>query len=339
MVIAIGAVVMSNGPVPPIYQPRPEVTATPNHVAITDGSGTSSVIHQFNPGAILGNAPTRVEDLDGDGAPDILAAVAHYAQDWRSIGGGELLALSIAGDVRWRFAFDDALTFAGGSVSGPWVIADWQAEPDRALKRIAISATEVNWWASLVAVLDHTGRRGNAFVNPGWIESVLWLSSDRLAVAGFYNPRDEGMFAMLDANRIGGQAPGTAGTEFACVTCVSATPLFYATFARSELNRVTGNRFNRARLSTSGDRIVVHTFEVVRHPNNDDATALYEFDRDLRFLRARYSDTYWDEHLHLEREGTLTHSRETCPDRDGPAAIHIWDAARGWTRTTPSGGG
>ena len=87
----------------------------------------------------------------------------------------------------------------------------------------------------------------------------------------------------------------------------------------------------------AGDRLEVHTVEVVRDAGGD-GTAIYEFDRNLGFIRARYSDTYWSEHLRLERDGRLAHTRENCPQRDGPPAIYVWDAARGWVKTTPSGG-
>ena len=340
VVIGIGAVVMSSGPGTPVYPLTPKITGTASHVAITDASGVSRVIHQFAPGAVPDHSGRRVqlEDIDADGALEILTDVSYYAdRDGRVSGSGELLNLSTAGDVRWRFAFSDVMAFGKREVSGPWAITDWQAESDVSLKRIAIAAHEHQWWASLVTVLGHTGRPlGAAFVNPGWIESVLWRSSDRLAIAGFNNLRKASMFAMLDANQLSGQAPGTAGTEYACVTCSSRAPIFYATFARSELNLVAAGGFIRTRLSTVGDHLVVETVEFDRDLGA--ATGIYEFDRDQRLLTAKYSDSYWDEHVRLEREGRLTHSREKCPERDGPAAIHVWDAARGWVRTAPLGG-
>jgi len=336
--IAIGAVVMLNGLARPHVSAGLEVEATSSRISVTDASGVSRVIHRFDPGAVLtAGAPVRTEALHADGAPDILASVSFYeGQDARSIRSGEVLALSLDGDVRWRFGFDDVMTFAGRGVSGPWALTDWQVGPAGPQGLIAVAAHEVTWWASIVAVLDRSGRRVDAFVNPGWIESLMWPSTDRLAIAGFNNMRDEAAFAVLDASRIGGQAPGSDGTAFACLTCAKAPPLFYATFARSEVNRATVSRFNRARVEMAGDQILVTTIEVDRE-HGGDASAIYEFDRDLRFVRAGYSDTYWDEHRRLELEGRLTHSRDACPDRDGPRAIEVWDAVRGWVQTTPSG--
>lgn len=161
------------------------------------------------------------------------------------------------------------------------------------------------------------------------MESVLWLPDGRLAAGGFNNMRDEAMLAILDGNDLSGQAPGTAGTAFACLSCPHDAPLFYATFARSEVNRITASRFNRAQIATHDGTILVTTSET--GSEYSEVNAMYEFDRDLRLVRARYSDRYWDEHRRLELEGRLAHPREACLERDGPAAIHVWNNA-GWQR-------
>jgi len=334
--LAVGAVVMTGGSPARLNVTSLQVTETPTHLSITDASGASRIVHQFAPGAKLreGGA-SRVVDIDGAGEPDVLAMVSFYDPDaGRAVRSGELLDLSTEGITRWRFAFNEVMTFADGSAPGPWSVVDWQPEPVASPKRIAVAAHDMTWWASAVTTLDHRGQRLGSFVNPGWIESVMWHSSERLAVAGFHNPSDSAMFAMLDANHLQGQAPGSAGTEFVCVTCSTAAPLFYATFPRSELNQITASRFNRARVSMTGDHIVVTTVEMPREFG--DVTAFYEFDRDLRLVHARYSDLYWSEHQRLELEGRITHTREACPSREGPRAIEVWDAARGWIRTTPS---
>ena len=340
-VIVIGAVAMLRGEVAPLDLSTARVTATDAEVSIADGSGASRVVYHFDPAArptLLLRPPALVADLDADGSPEILVGTSFYevARD-RAIRGGELLSLATSGGIRWRFAFNDALAFTGQVFSGPWALADWQVEPAASPARIAVSAHDYTWWASIVTVLDHHGRRSGTFVNPGWVESVLWLDRGRLAIGGFNNSRDEAMLAVLDSTHMDGQAPGSDGTAFACLTCPSSPPLLYATFARSELNRLTAGRFNRASVSVVGDRILVTTVETDRE--RGEANAMYEFDRNLRFVRARYSERYWDEHRRLELEGRLTHSRAACPERDGPPAIHVWDAARGWMKTTPVSGG
>lgn len=305
-------------------------SATPTEVTLTDASGRSRVVHRFPPGAILlPKAPVRVSDLARDGTPDVLVAVAAYDDAARRTQSrGELLNLTPAGDVTWRFVFDDVVTFGGGQNKGPWALSDWQVDGSGPADRIAVAAHDYTWWPSIVAVLDAGGRRLGSFAHPGWIESVLWLPGGRLAVGGFNNLRDEAVLAILDGHRLAGQAPGSAGTAFACLSCPDDAPLFYATFARSEVNRVTASRFNRAQVAVRDGTILVTTSET------GEVNAMYEFDGDWRLVGARYSDRYWDEHRRLELEGRLGHTREACPERDGPAAIHVWSAGS-WQRIAP----
>ncbi len=310
-----------------------QATATPTELTLSDGAGRTRVLHRFRPGALLvTKAPARLDDIDRDGTADVLVAIAAYDDAaTRTIAHGELLNVERDGTLRWCFGFDDVMTFSEGSTSGPWGLSDWHVDGSGPADRIAVAGHDFTWWASMVTVLDSDGRRLGSFVNPGWMESVLWLPGGRIAVGGFNNLRDEAIFALLDGNHVDGQAPGSAGTPFACLSCNGTAPLFYATFARSEVNRVTASRFNRAQVAALGEGILVTTSET--GAERSQVNALYEFDRDLRLVRARYSDRYWDEHRRLELEGRLAHARETCPERDGPAAIHVWSQT-GWQRVS-----
>ena len=305
-------------------------------VAITGESGAARVIHRLDPGAVLvARTPARVADNQRDRRAEVMVAVSFYenAAD-RSVRKGELLDLSTDGRVRWRFAFDDVLTFRDGAVRGPWALADWQAAPAASAPRVAVAAHDFTWWASVVAVIDPDGRRLSTFVNPGWMESLFWLRADRLAIAGFSNARNEAMLAVVDPAAGDRSAPGTAGTSFACSSCSPGAPLFYATFPRSEINVLTSGPFNRAQVAVIGDRVRVTTIEIA----DSTVAGVYEFDRELRFVRARYSESYWDAHRRLELEGKLRHTRSACSERDGPPAIRVWDARDGWVRVRPAGG-
>ena len=253
------------GSVPAREGPALRVIATQTEVSISDPSGGTRVIHRFDPrdGLPIPGAPARVADLNADGEPEILVGVSSYVdQASRENHHGELLNLSVAGAVRWRFAFDDVIRFGDQTMSGPWAISDWQASPAAPTPKVAVAAHDFTWWGSMVAILDQDGRRLSAFVNPGWLESLLWLNPGRLAVAGFSNARDEAVLSIVDANDANGQAPGTAGTAFACADCSPAPPFFYAAFPRSEVNRLTGARFNRAGVSALDDGILVTAVEL-----------------------------------------------------------------------------
>lgn len=311
------------------------VAATSDAVRVLDRGGSEHVVHRFDPAVqtVFSRTPAQITDIDADGRAEVTVGVAYYDEEGRrSIRGGELMNLTPRGALHWKFAFDDTVTFREAAFSGPWALTDWQIGPAASPARLAVAGHDSVWWASLAAVLDHTGRRLSSFVNPGWIESLFWLDHQRLAIAGFNNARDGAMVAVIDTTRPLGQAPGSEGTPFECLSCPSDPPLFYATLPRSELNRLTASRFNRAQVSRLGtDRIVVMTIEVPGDPLA--ATAIYEFDDALQLRRARYDDAYWDAHRRLELEGRLAHTRSDCPEREGPAAIHVW-ASHGWQRTT-----
>ena len=145
------------------------------------------------------------------------------------------------------------------------------------------------------------------------------------------------MIGWLDTSDINGASPEKPGSIHECDDCGKARPLTYAVFPRSELNRVTGARFNGATLALAPGRVMATTAEVdsVGH-DGAAAGALYEFSSGGTLIRAGYNDRYWDRHRALEIDGTLDHSREKCPERDGPPVIEMWDPTRGWRPVKPS---
>lgn len=311
---------------------RVRIEATELAVSLTDGGARRREILRFGADVppVLTAAIPRLHDMDADGTRDVLVGVSLYVDhQHRMPRSGELINLSRDGDIRWRFTFDDVLTFRHEQFDGPWALTDWSVGPAASPARIAVAAHHHTWWASMAAVLDHRGHRLTTFVHPGWIESLMWLDDRRVALAGFTNARDAAMLAVVDVEQPDTRTPGTENTTFECVSCAPGTPPFYATFARSELNVVNGGRFNRARVSRQNGRIIVRTVEVEGDPLT--ATAIYEFDNQLRLVRAQYDDLYWTAHLTLEREGKIAHVRERCPERDGPAAVHVWSDT-GWQR-------
>jgi hypothetical protein len=266
--------------------------------------------------------------------PALVAVLSGRFVDGRA-SSGDMYWFSPAGLLRRTFAFTDRLTFGGAVYGEPWNLTDMQIEEGPITRRFAVAAHHYHWWPSIVTVLDAEWRRRGTFVNAGWLERVHWLSADRLLVAGFSNERDGGVIALLDPRALDGQSPVAATSPFRCTSCGGGGPIRYIVMPRSEVNRVSGSRFNRAIFDVLPDRLVVRTIEVPME--NSAADALYEFTPSLDLIRASYSDRYWDQHAELEHAGKISHSRENCPDRDGPPSIEIWDPSRGWTVHTIHG--
>jgi hypothetical protein len=309
------------------------VTTTDDGVVLHTGGGSVRHLHRFDPELVpvFTPAPPTVEG-QGAGALDVLVGVSSYLdRRQRGARNGELLHLSKTGRVHWRFGFDDVLEFPGERFQGPWGLTDWSVSPASASPRIAVAAHHETWWPSMATVIDADARRLATFVNPGWIESLLWIDERRLAAAGFANQRDAAMLAIVDTHEPQSVAPGTSGTPFACTSCSGPAPLMYVTFPRSELNQLTAGRFNRARIVRQNDRFVVTTVELAGDPVS--ATAIYEFDTEFRLISARYDDVYWTLHQQLEREGRLAHTRARCPQANGPVGMQVWHADR-WVPLT-----
>jgi hypothetical protein len=305
-------------------------------VTLADKSGAFTTIHRFDPAVTThltsDVAPARVTDLNEDGRPDVLVGVTYDVAPQEHTRNGYLLNLSTSGELRWKFVLGGSLKFARERFDQPWTITDWQVSPGPGARKIAVGTHHWMWWPSTLLVLDHSGRLLSRFVNPGWMESVQWLDADRVAVAGFSNAHDQAMMTVLDSGQADGQAPGVEGIAFECVECGGGRPLLYATFPRSEVNRVSGARFNRASLSAGGGRLIVTTSE---EEPREGIAAVYEFDPEFRLVRSSFSDRYWDSHRRLELEKKILHGRDQCPDRNGPRGVQLWTERTGWRTAEP----
>jgi hypothetical protein len=196
-------------------------------------------------------------------------------------------------------------------------------------RRVAVTAHHYVWNPGLLTILDDQWQRRGTFVHAGWIEGVRWLARDRLLINGFSNAHDGGMIALLDPAALDGQGPEPAGSPHFCETCGSDDPLRMFVFPRSEINRVTASPFNRVLVQPlDNGRLLARTIEA--SSAGGDVDVLYEFTAALEFVRASFSERYWDMHRALEASGKITHAREQCPDRDGPRQARKWEPALGW---------
>jgi hypothetical protein len=288
--------------------------------------------HPFEPGIRAIPADTErhaaTEALHDEGT--VLAATSYFQRNADdSVQSGRLISLTAAGSVQRTFAPEDRPVFAAGLYDGPWAITDYRTTGQGGSRRVAVAAHHYAWWPSIITVLDDQMRKQGTFIHPGWLERVHWLTADRLLAAGYSNAFEGGVVALLDADALDGQPPYQTGSTYECRSCGPGRPLQYVVMPRSEVNRASASRFNRARLQLHGDRIIVRTIEVPQ-AEGDAADAIYTFSAGLDLLKAEFSLRYWEVHRKLERDGTLDHPRERCPDRDGPRAVLRWDPAEGW---------
>lgn len=267
--------------------------------------------------------------------PGVYFATSHRGRQTQDQveGGGALTFLDMKGSPQQSFSFDDEVTFQGTSYGPPWALTAFDVNEAEGTRHVAVAAHHSVWDPSLLTVLDDRWQRRGTFVHAGWIEVVRWLGPDRLLIAGFSNAHDGGMVAMLDAAALDGQGPEPAGSRHFCETCGTNRPLRMFVFPRTELNRITASRFNRARVRTfAGGRLFAHTIEMTSVTSAPgDADAVYEFTTpSLDLVSARFSERYWEMHRALEVEGRIAHTRDECPDRDGPREVQAWEPSAGW---------
>ena len=103
-----------------------------------------------------------------------------------------------------------------------------------------------------------------------------------------------------------------------------------AVMSRTELNRATNSRFNRAMVDLFDDRVVASTVEVPPGPGEAAVNVVYEFSRSLELRGAMFGGPYWELHAALFTKGQIGHDKEHCPDKNGPPGILTWEPAKGW---------
>jgi hypothetical protein len=315
------------------------IEMTPEAIVAYDASGAQRWRYVFQPSYRVWLPDLMAEPGRMLPAPNasVYAATSHRVRRSDELGeGGELLSLSVDGKLLRSFSFTDAVTFDRVKYGPPWAITAFEVDDSGSSRRTAVAAHHFQWSASLVTILDQDFQRHGTYVQSGWIEAVHWLAPNRLLIGGFNHARDGGMVALLDPSALDGQAPESPGTHDYCESCGARLPLRMIVLPRTEVNRVTGSRFNRAKIQVMPDRIVARTIEVEQTSQEAAADVLYEFSPSLDLIRASFSARYWELHRALEQQGKLTHSRETCPDRNGPREMLMWEPATGWRRTTIS---
>jgi hypothetical protein len=309
---------------------------TPAGVVALDPTGAALWRHAFSPAYItaLSEVSEQSHVLAGP-HPAVYVTTAHRVRLADGVTlSGELLELGLSDGKPLRsFSFDDHVTFDSTPYDPPWGITAFAVDDSRAPRRLAVASHHFQWSPSLVTILDERFQRHGTYVQSGWIEAVHWMAPNRLMIGGFNHARDGGMLALLDPDALG-QAPETPGSHGFCETCGTSPPLRMVVMPRTEVNRITRSRFNRARVQVLPDRIVARTVEVEEKSPEAAADVLYEFTPDLTLIRASFSTSYWEIHRVLEREGKLAHDRDHCPDKDGPREILVWDPETKWKRVT-----
>jgi hypothetical protein len=306
------------------------VEVAPEGVTAYDADGVRRWTHLFPAASRAVLSPHSVAARMIASAPATVYGITSYSirRSDDQPASGALMALTPGGELLRTFSFDDEVVFGGKPFGAPWAITTFAID-DAAERRVAVASHHYTWDPSLVTVLDGEWRRRATVVHAGWVEALHWLAPDRLLIGGFSESRNGGMVALLDPAAMNGQGPEPPGTRYHCDSCGTQLPLRMIVMPRTELNLVTAHRFNRAVVQVTDDRVIARTIEVLIDEDSA-ADVVYEFTPALELISAAFGAQYWDLHRSLELAGKLDHTREQCPDRDGPREVMVWEPAAGW---------
>jgi len=328
-VIVAGAILWSSR-APQTVPGDLRIDVLPGAVVARDAAGHTAWRHEFpdthvaTPSNVGGQARVILQPV-----PAVYAATSYRlrrADD--GIESGELMRFSGDGRLERRFTFDDMVGVRDRMYGPPWAITTFAAGGPDGEARVALAAHHYVWDPSLVTVLDDAFQRHGTFVHEGWIETLAWTTPTRLLIGGFSHPRDGGMVALIDTADLARGVPPGGPSYFKDCGCGPIAPEILVAMPRSEVNRASGSRFNRAIVQVTTDRVIARTIEV---PDTDPpAEAIFEFDTSLMLLNASFSESYRTAHRQLEAKGVLQHPVEQCPDAKGPREIHVWRADTGW---------
>jgi len=310
-------------------EPPQRLAPSGKELRALDASGATRWRYRFDSRELIETSTrwSTVQDLDGDGSVDPLAAVQLRTPP-STDHAGNLFRFSANGRLEWSTAVDDRFAFRDGEYGPPWAHADLAVYGAGDEPRIAWSLHHFTWWPGVLLTLDGAGNRRGTFVNSGWIRgAVPSLDSRRLLVTGISNSRHATFLAVLDAANPSGRSPEPPGSAMECLNCPAGDPLAYTVFPRTDVGDQQPFPGEGPTVMTfiSG-RTEVHVLESA---GPSFATVIYELSPDFTVTRARFGDSYWEWHRRLEAEGRLDHSRNRCPELAGLRVQH-WTPAEGW---------
>jgi len=242
----------------------------------------------------------------------------------------QVLLLTAAGKLRWAFTPRMSLDFGGRRFEDGWrtestLVTEMPSGPD-----VWVAAYHRTWWPSFVVDIGPDGHENLRFVNPGHVYALASIHNAAGAfvlAAGINNEYASGMLAEIQEDGPPAAAPSSAD-DYTCRNCPEGRPVRYFLLPRSELNRLSGDPYNRpyqVSVSTSGVDVSVLESNVPRPLG-----VVYHFSSSLEVQTVAVADAYAEAHRELEQEGQLDHPFADCPEHIQGMPVRVWSRGDGW---------
>ena len=257
--------------------------------------------------------PLQFEDLDGDGTRELLA-VATFTEPGR---GYELHCFEADGRRRFTWTPSRSVTYGANRWEPPYSVYSALVANTGGPPTLWVSAVHHLYFPAVLSKLDRTGQIEEEFWTDGHITALAsgdLLGRQVLLAGGTHNEFKGAGFVVVDQANASGSTPAL-NPAYRCDDCPPGQPLasivfpvpdLPATIAEGRLPGVMNFLPNDA----GGLSVGVGFRLAPTDRDRDDFPAigaLYEFDKDLRPIRAEFSAQYIDAHRRAEEAGLLDH--------------------------------
>jgi hypothetical protein len=264
-----------------------------------------------------------VTDVDGDGRPDVLAALQFIPHG--SEGYGTVMLLDARGRLRWERPLDDRYRFGSTEYAPSWYPEDVVVYRTGGSVRIAVAQHHHTWWPSVVITYDAGGRPLDRFVNAGWIRSLNITADGRyLLAAGISNGFGGAVLTVLDLARPSGTSPAEGSSLPECANCPAGSPVAYFVLPWTEIAHPSDTPNAVVYVAKSG-AIEWHAIQRAQD-HGKSPEVIVSLSPGLDVLQRSVNDYFVETHALLEhpQQGALLSANWREP------AVRKWTAAGGW---------
>ncbi len=250
-----------------------------------------------------------LEDLDGDGAREILAVTQ---SDLNPLQPAILHCLDERGEGLWQYRPGRSLAFGDTRFDGVFMIRFFRIEDFErdGRKEVLLLAYNHSFFPCTITLLDSGGRPRGQYIHSGHFLTMTTTDLDgdgrsEILAAGINNGYLKGCLAVLDDRAVSGASPQPDTPNHRCADAPPGQELYYLLFPRDSVNLATENYGRAQEIRIGPDWIGVDTGFILRPPCPVGGGVTFRLDRRLRLLGVDAGPTYLAYHRCLEANGML----------------------------------